>query len=319
MWSHFKIPLIINAVALVAAGYFFGLSGALTVLILTVLELTFSFDNAVVNAKILQKMSPKWQKLFLTVGILIAVFGMRLLFPLLVVAIAGHINPWEALQLGIAHPDQYSEKLLSAHADIAAFGGTFLLLLFLDWLRGDKEHNWLKIERQFETPSNLLIVFAVALTIMLFPAVWVPTLLGALTYLGVSKLDDLLDNKVASAGLGTFLYLEVLDASFSFDGVIGAFAVTSDIILIAIGLGIGAVYVRSLTVWLVNKGTLAEYVYLEHGAHWAIGALAVMLLSTIEFEIPDVLTGLVGVTIIGTAFWHSIKERRKTQKIPKNT
>ena len=81
------------------------------------------------------------------------------------------------------------------------------------------------------------------------------------------------------AGFFLFLYLEVLDASFSFDGVIGAFAITTDPILIALGLGlIGAMFVRSLTVFLVRKGTLADYVYLEHGAHWAIGALAVILL-----------------------------------------
>ncbi|CAM5505348.1 hypothetical protein SALBM135S_04575 [Streptomyces alboniger] len=79
-----------------------------------------------------------------------------------------------------------------------------------------------------------------------------------------------------------FLYLEVLDASFSFDGVIGAFAVTNDIVLMALGLGIGAMYVRSLTVYLVRQGTLDDYVYLEHGAHYAIGALAVILLVTID-------------------------------------
>ena len=76
-----------------------------------------------------------------------------------------------------------------------------------------------------------------------------------------------------------FLYLEVLDASFSFDGVIGAFAITNDIVLMALGLGIGAMYVRSLTVYLVRQGTLDDYVYLEHGAHYAIGALAVILLD----------------------------------------
>ena len=89
-----------------------------------------------------------------------------------------------------------------------------------------------------------------------------------------------------------FLYLEVLDASFSFDGVIGAFAITNDIVLMALGLGIGAMYVRSLTVYLVRQGTLDDYVYLEHGAHYAIGALAVILLVTIQYEINEVITGL---------------------------
>src|SRR5207245_6010504 len=82
---------------------------------------------------------------------------------------------------------------------------------------------------------------------------------------------------VGKAAFFLFLYLEVLDASFSFDGVVGAFAITSDPIIIAIGLGIGAMFIRSLTVYLVKKGTLAEYVYLEHGALYAIGALAILL------------------------------------------
>jgi uncharacterized protein len=114
------------------------------------------------------------------------------------------------------------------------------------------------------------------------------------------------------AGFFLFLYLEVLDAAFSFDGVIGAFAITTDPILIALGLGlIGAMFVRSLTVFLVRKGTLADYVYLEHGAHWAIGALAVILLMGIGYHVNEVVTGLIGVAFIGAAFLSSIMRNRR--------
>ncbi len=113
------------------------------------------------------------------------------------------------------------------------------------------------------------------------------------------------------AGFFLFLYLEVLDASFSFDGVIGAFAITSDPIIIALGLGlIGAMFVRSLTVYLVRQGTLSEYVYLEHGAHWAIGALAVILMVSIGVHISEFITGLLGVAFIGAAFLTSIRRNR---------
>ena len=111
-----------------------------------------------------------------------------------------------------------------------------------------------------------------------------------------------------------FLYLEVIDASFSFDGVIGAFAITNDIFEMALGLGIGAMYIRSLTVYLVRKGTLDDYVYLEHGAHYAIGALAVILLVTIKYEIPEVITGLVGVALIGLSFASSVIRNRREGK-----
>ncbi|MGO4747431.1 DUF475 domain-containing protein, partial [Streptomyces sp. 2MCAF27] len=110
-----------------------------------------------------------------------------------------------------------------------------------------------------------------------------------------------------------FLYLEVIDASFSFDGVIGAFAVTNDIFEMALGLGIGAMYIRSLTVYLVRKGTLDDYVYLEHGAHYAIGALAAILLITIKYEIHEVITGLIGVVLIGASYWSSVVRNRREE------
>jgi hypothetical protein len=119
---------------------------------------------------------------------------------------------------------------------------------------------------------------------------------------------------VGKAAFFLFLYLEVLDASFSFDGVVGAFAITSDPIIIAIGLGIGAMFIRSLTVFLVRKGTLNDYVYLEHGALWAIGALAVLLLVTMKWEVPEVVTGLIGVGFIAAAFVSSIVRNRREER-----
>jgi len=155
--------------------------------------------------------------------------------------------------------------------------------------------------------------------------------LGLATYLLVNALGELFDGDddadeeelaeklehqkakhvIGKAAFFLFLYLEVLDASFSFDGVVGAFAITSDPIIIAIGLGIGAMFIRSLTVFLVRKGTLSEYVYLEHGALWAIGALAIILLVTIEYEVPEVVTGLIGVGFIAAALGSSIVRNRR--------
>ena len=293
--------------------------------ILGLLEITFSFDNAIVNSKILGRMNKYWQGLFLTVGILIAVFGMRLLFPLIIVAISAHINPVAALHLAVAHPDQYAQNIEPAHAAIAGFGGTFLLMLFLDWLFEEREVHWIRPLEQWLYKigklESLPIVIAVA-TLLVASTVLdhqgrylSAGLFGLITYLLVSSIDTFFNEDtvagVAKAGLATFLYLEVLDASFSFDGVVGAFAVTNNIFLIAIGLGIGAMFIRGLTVYLTNKGTLAEYRYLEHGAHWAIGTLAVLLLLTIKYDISDVITGLIGLTFIGAAFANSLIANRK--------
>ena len=353
MLALFRLPIVVTIIGIVAAGIVGGPSIAGVVAILAVLEVSLSFDNAVVNATVLQKMNPYWQRIFLTVGILIAVFGMRLLFPLIVVTIAGHVSPIHALDLALHHPHQYALKLTQAHPAIGAFGGIFLLMIFLDFLFEDQEIKWLvPVERQLAKIGKLdqasviialIFLIIVATTFAHQDAIQVllSGAAGLATYLAVNSLSTLFEAEeeevvggdgtveeaksaggapvkvpasLARAGLFTFLYLEVLDASFSFDGVVGAFAITDMIFVIALGLGIGACYIRALTVYLVRKGTLAEYVYLEHGAHWAIGALAVLLFVTIRVHVPDIVTGLIGVGFIGAALVSSIVRNRRAEQ-----
>ena len=149
--------------------------------------------------------------------------------------------------------------------------------------------------------------------------VFVAGVAGILLYLGVDFVASLFESEESSdpavamvhrAGFGGFLYLEVLDASFSFDGVIGAFAITKDVVVIMLGLAVGAMFVRSMTVYLVNRGTLDSYIYLEHGAHYAIGALATIMLLGSVAHVPEVLTGLIGVVFIGASVVSSVKHRR---------
>jgi hypothetical protein len=350
----FRLPIAVTIVGIVVAGILGGPSIAGVVAILAILEVSLSFDNAVVNATVLQKMNPYWQRIFLTVGILIAVFGMRLLFPLIVVTIAGHISPVHALDLALHHPHEYAAKLTEAHPAIGAFGGIFLLMIFLDFLFEDQEIKWLvPVERPLAKIGKLdqasVIIALLFLTVAATTfgqhdttKVLLSGVAGLATYLAVSSLSALFESEeeavvggesaagadadgeesapvkipanLARLGLFTFLYLEVLDASFSFDGVVGAFAITDMIFVIALGLGIGACYIRALTVYLVRKGTLAEYVYLEAGAHWAIGALAVLLFVTIRVKVPDIVTGLIGVGFIGAALISSIMRNRKAEQ-----
>jgi hypothetical protein len=342
------------AVVGLVLGYLYGGGKGLALAaILAVLEVSLSFDNAVVNATVLVRMSPFWQKIFLTVGVAIAVFGMRLVFPLLIVGITAKLNPVEAVRLALekGDPDKhgtYGYLLHQAHPAIAAFGGMFLLMLFLDFMFEERDITWLSwIEKPLAKIGKLdQLSVVIAMGVLAVSAytlgksadtaqpdristILVSGLLGLATYLLVNGLGEFFDvdddeaedgavdakpkatHVVGKAAFFLFLYLEVLDASFSFDGVIGAFAITPDPIIIAIGLGIGAMFIRSLTVFLVKKGTLAEYVYLEHGALWAIGALAVILLITIEYEVPEVVTGLVGVAFIGLALLSSIVRNKR--------
>lgn len=309
-----------------ATGTLIGTLGVLWIIaVLGVLETSLSFDNAVVNATVLEDMAPVWRKRFLTWGIAIAVFGMRIVFPLAIVAIAAKLDPISALTLAIDNPAEYERILTDAHIGIAGFGGAFLAMVGLTFfLDGDKETHWIGfIERPCAGLSGVaaaplaLSLLALLGIAQLLPADEVITFLtagifGLIAFVAVDSIGDLIGGgddaaaKVARAGIGGFMYLELLDASFSFDGVIGAFALSNNLFIIALGLGIGAMFVRSMTVMLVEKGTLAEYRFLEHGAFYAIVALAAIMLLSARFEIPETITGLIGAGFIGIAFLASI-------------
>lgn len=340
----------ITALGLAAAFLYDGATGLALVAVLAILEISLSFDNAVVNAKVLDRMSPFWQKIFLTVGIAIAVFGMRLVFPLLIVGITAKLGPVEAFDLALNDQDRYHELMNDAYPMIAAFGGMFLMMLFLNFVFEDRAEKWLPwLERPLARIGKLdqlaVVVAGGSLALVAWLTadnpgnVMIAGVLGMVTYILVNGLGELFSEAsdddededgdeegreaapaksgpsplalaTGKAGFFLFLYLEVLDASFSFDGVIGAFAISTDPIVIALGLGIGAMYIRSLTVFLVRKGTLHEYVYLEHGAHWAIGALATCMLISIGHHVPEWITGGLGAGLIIAAFVSSIVRNR---------
>lgn len=340
--KFFRWTIIATIASLIVAYLYGGWAALFTCIVLGILEVSLSFDNAVLNASILRKMSPFWQKMFLTIGILIAVFGMRLVFPLLIVSVVSGLSPLEALQLALAKgdphtPGTYGYILAEAHPVIASFGGMFLLLLFLDFVFEDRDIKWLyHLERPLARIGRLKTVSVfVALGALLSVALTTPDasqatilisgLLGIMLYIFIKGLGDLFQQysqkkmgdtalAVGKAGFFMFLYLEVLDATLSFDGAIGAFAITPDPIIIALGLGvIGAMAVRSLTVFMVRKGTLDEFVHLEHGAHWAIGALAIILLVSISVHVNEIITGVIGLIFIGAAFYTSTLYRKRQQ------
>ena len=338
--SYLKWPLATTIVGLCLSawlgwateGTVSGLISFLIVgIVLAALEIALSFDNAIVNANKLEEMTPVWRQRFLTWGILIAVFGMRIVFPLAIVAIFAWINPFAAMHLALADPDEYSRIIGKAHGPISAFGGTFLMLVALKFfVDSEKTIDWIgPIERGLRYCSSvrgleIALVLIIVLTISRilpnnYSAQFVTSaIMGLLVFVAVDGLGTVLDNVAgrtaeigAKGGLGAFLYLEVLDASFSFDGVIGAFALTANILLIAIGLGIGAMYVRAMTIMLVEKGTLAEFRYLEHGAFYSIFALSLVMFMQSIFHVNELITGGVGMTIIGLSFASSIRQNQK--------
>ena len=303
------------------------------IFVLSILEVSLSFDNAVVNAAVLQEMDEVWQRRFLTWGMVIAVFGMRIVFPLAIVAIAAGLGPIEALNLSLNDPARYEAIVSSAHVGIAGFGGAFLAMVGLSFFfDGEKDVHWIGwIERKLSLVSNIkaaeiaLLLLIIYLISTMLPAAdaltfMVAGTLGLVCFIAVEAISTILEMRdeamklngvVVRSGLGGFLYLNVLDASFSFDGVIGAFALSNNMVVIALGLSIGAMFVRSMTIHLVKQGTLAQYRYLEHGAFWAIIALGGIMLLSAKFHIPETITGLIGAILIGVSLWWSVRHNRR--------
>ena len=328
--SYFNASLLFCVMAMLGAWFLGGFKAVLTVMFLTMLETSLSFDNAVVNAGVLQHWNAVWRRRFLTWGILIAVFGMRLLFPLLVVGVAGHLGPWQVLDLAINTPIEYARILASAHHEIAAFGGAFLMMVFLKFfVARHKTEHWLNIVERPLTRLGKMEAIEAALTLMLIllaaslidaelradfvvSGVW-----GVITYILTKGLAAFLGGEDGAAqhvvrqGIGGFLYLELIDASFSFDGVVGAFAMTNNLFIIALGLGAGAMFVRAFTLMMVDRGTLNHYRYLEHGAFWAIGGLAAIMLLGVEYHIPEAVTGLFGGLLIALSLASSVFANRR--------
>lgn len=353
--KHFRFSILFTIICLMLSaywGYTHGPNAGIATMmkalaitaILAVMEISLSFDNAVVNASVLRNWDEFWKKIFLTVGILIAVFGMRLVFPVVIVAVTAEMGMMEVVNMALKEPEEYSKRLMAHHAEIAAFGGTFLLMVFLNFFFDDeKDTHWFKalesrLSHLASVPAMSVFLALIAMVAMaanveesqrlvvVMAGIW-----GILIYIGVQVLAHLLGGEpeidengnaisgasggVVKAGIGGFLYLEVLDASFSFDGVVGAFAISSDVVIIMLGLAIGAIFVRSMTIYLVEKGTLDAYIYLEHGAHYAIGALAIiMIIGATGVHIHEVITGLIGVAFIVWAIFASIAYRKKHQK-----
>lgn len=330
----FHFSNAVTIIGLLIAYYWAGTQGLFIAAMLVIMEISLSFDNAVVNATILKTMSKVWQKRFLTWGILIAVFGMRLVFPVVLVSFATGLSMFDVTQLAFTNSDEYSRHVLASHVQIASFGGMFLLMVFLHFIFNEsKEVHWIKfLESRLSAAGRLeAIELIIALCILLVLQAILPVeaklpalvsgLIGVVLYIAINSLMTLFSNNKKTAEIATktagysgfigFMYLELLDVSFSLDGVVGAFAISKDVVIIMLGLGIGAVFVRSLTVFLVKKGTLDEYVYLEHGAHYGIGALAVIMLISTMSHVSEIITGLIGVSCIALSLWSSIIYKRK--------
>jgi uncharacterized protein len=330
----FNFSIVCTIIGLLIAFEWGHWDGLIITLILIVMEVSLSFDNAVVNATVLKTMSEKWQKRFLTWGILIAVFGMRLIFPVMLVSFATGLSMYDVSHLAFDDPDEYSRHVLASNVEISIFGGMFLLMVFMHFIFDEsKEVHWIGfLERRLSAASKLKsLEVIIAITVLLVIQAMLPEpakmaglvsgLIGVVLYITINSVMSLfsvdgheVNKSVAISGFIGFMYLQLLDASFSLDGVIGAFAISKDVVIIMLGLGVGAIFVRSMTVYMVKRGTLDVYIFLEHGAHYGIGALAIIMLINSMHHISEVVTGLIGLVCILLSWWSSVKFNKINNK-----
>ena len=336
---YLAVPLACCGAGLAVVAGLSGLEAAWLTLVLLLLEVSLSFDNAVVNARVLDRLTPGQQRFFLTWGLVIPVFGVRFVGPLLMVALAGGVGMGEALHAALREPQRYRELLAVAEPRILAFGGMFLLMVFLRYFLDEaKTLHWVKpIERRLSAAGRVEAVeVALALILLLLLAFNIPRALqadvlisgviGLVLQLASTSLAEAFGGEEAASGVGTaagssglmsLLYLELLDASFSLDGTIGAFAITQSLPLIMTGLGLGALFIRALTLMLSRERTLDKLIYLEHGAHYAIGALGLLMLGGIPLgvhhvHLPEWVSGLIGIVLLIAALADSMRQAKRS-------
>jgi len=335
----FFIVCFVTTILLFLYGGFFAVYQGV---ILSVLELSLSFDNAVVNATILSTMAIVWRKRFLFWGMIIAVFGVRFIFPILIVYFSTSMGFVDSFNLAINNANEYEKIIQNSHHIIMSFGGMFLLMLFLKFLFDEnKDTHWIisieniavKLSKIGDIKALFIMFLMLAIT-YIAPSkvimgnkivsvdkleILVPMIIGVIAFYLLellkgaieSKDEDKIDITSLSGGFVSFIYLELIDMSFSLDGVLGAFAITQNIVIIMLGLGVGAMAIRSLTIYMVEKEVVSKYIYLEHGAMWSIGLLALSMIVQIFYHLPAVLVTTFAIVPITLAFIHSIYKNRQ--------
>lgn len=339
-FSYFKSFAVVWGVASAALFLYGGFFGLYQGSILSLLELSLSFDNAVVNALILASMALIWRKRFMLWGMMIAVFGVRFLLPIVIVCLTTSMSFSESFALALHDPVRYERMIGDSHHIIMAFGGMFLLMLFVKFLFDkDKEEHWIGIEKytaRLSSVGDIRMIVALLVTLTITYAapdqvllhdlpvtvpkidILAPMLIGMVMFYALEFLKGAMEHRDndgdtggAAGGLVSFVYLELIDMSFSLDGVLGAFAVTQNVIIIMLGLGIGAMAVRSLTLYMVDHDVVSKYAYLEHGAMWSIGFLAISMIVQIFVHLPEILVTTLAIVPISLAFIHSVYNNRQ--------
>jgi len=293
----------------------------LTIIGLCMFEIICSIDNAIINAEVLGTMQPKYRRWFLLWGILFAVFLVRGLLPLLLVWFSTpELTPWEAFTAMFSDNPDIKEAIETSSPILLIGGGTFLIFLFFHWLFLEEKHFGLPGERYFFSKG---VWFYAVVSILLMAIVWFAieknammafgAVVGSTAFFivhGFRQNAELQEQKLINgdmSDISKILYLEVIDATFSIDGVLGAFAFTMSVPLILIGNALGAIAVRQITVGNIDR--IKKYRFLKNGAMYSILCLGIiMLIDSFGFHIPEFVSPVITFTVVGLFYMKSVRE-----------
>ena len=293
---------------------------------LTLFEIIISVDNAIINAEVLGTMSKKGRRWFLIWGIIIAVFLVRGLLPWLIIWMSNpSLGALGSLTSSFSSDPNVAKVIEESAPILLMGGGTFLVFLFFHWIFLESKHYGLIgeefIQKQgvwFFAVVSVLLAIIVWQSIKINPLMAFGAVVGSTAFFITHGFKEnaeqaekrMLEGSENMSDLSKIFYLEVIDATFSIDGILGAFAFTFSIPIILVGNGIGALVVRQLTI--SNIENVKKYKYLKNGAMYSILALGViMLLDSFGFHIPSWFSPVVTFTIIGYFFYKSFKEIKK--------
>jgi len=298
----------------------------LTIAGLALFESITSIDNAIINAEVLATMGPRARRWFLTWGILIAVFGVRGFLPWLIVFVmTPGLGPWDALTASLTG-DPVAMRAIQDSSPVLMMGGSvFFIFLFFHWLFLEQKNYGIPAERiiarqggWFYAVASILLTAIVWFAIDDRPLLAFGAVVGSTAFFithgfrqhAEEQERHLMSGDAKISDLGKILYLEVIDLSFSVDGVICDFEFTLSVPLILLGNGIGAVVVRQLTVYGVER--IRSYAYLKNGAMYSILVLGcVMLAHAFDYHVPEWLSPVATFFIVGYFFWLSKRRIRK--------
>ncbi len=287
---------------------------------LSVFEIINSIDNAVINAEVLSTMKPKYRKFFLTWGLFFAVFVLRGALPWLIIwATTPALGPIGAFFAAFSNDPSVKSSIEASSALLLIAGGTFLSFLFFHWLFMEPKNYGLRTEPFFQKQG---VWFYAVVSIFLAVLVWFGlkenpimafgAVIGSTGFFLIDGFKQnaqeaermLLQGKSGHSDISKILYLEMVDAAFSIDGVLGSFAFTLFVPLILVGNGLGAIVLRQLTVSNIEK--IKQYRYLKNGAMYSILFLGmIMIMNSFGYHIPEWISPVITFIVVGYFFFKS--------------